>query len=75
MRRIPAPMQDLLYVKIMPSDPATIPFYARYGFRQYDHYSAMVRNSSRNLPAPPAVPNALHLRCDQKKLGCIFRDR
>ena len=43
MRRILAPMADLLYVKIMPSDPATIPFYARYGFRQYDHYSAMVR--------------------------------
>lgn len=43
MRRILAPMADLLYVKIMPSDPATIPFYARYGFRQYDYYSAMVR--------------------------------
>lgn len=43
MRRILAPMADLLYVKIMPSDLATIPFYARYGFRQYDHYSAMVR--------------------------------
>lgn len=43
MRRILTPMADLLYVKIMPSDPATIPFYARYGFRQYDHYSAMVR--------------------------------
>ena len=43
MRRILAPMADLLYVKIIPSDPATIPFYARYGFRQYDHYSAMVR--------------------------------
>ena len=43
MRRILAPMADLLYVKIMPSDPATIPFYARYGFRQYDHYSVMVR--------------------------------
>ena len=43
MRRILAPMADLLYVKIMPSNPATIPFYARYGFRQYDHYSAMVR--------------------------------
>ena len=34
---------DLLYVKIMPSDPKTIPFYERYGFRQYDNYSAMVR--------------------------------
>ena len=32
-----------LYVKVMPSDPKTIPFYERYGFQQYDNYSAMVR--------------------------------
>ncbi|MCI9151399.1 MAG: hypothetical protein HFI42_13065 [Lachnospiraceae bacterium] len=32
----------LLYVKIMPSDPKTITFYERYGFQQYDNYSAMV---------------------------------
>lgn len=31
------------YVKVMPSDPKTIPFYERYGFQQYDNYSAMVR--------------------------------
>ena len=31
------------FVKVMPSDPKTIPFYARYGFQQYDNYSAMVR--------------------------------
>ena len=42
MRRIMSHFTDLLYVKIMPSDPKTIPFYARYGFRQYDNYSAMV---------------------------------
>ena len=43
MKRIMAFYEDLLYVKIMPSDPETIPFYERYGFQQYDNYSAMVR--------------------------------
>lgn len=43
MQRIMACFEGLLYVKIMPSDPQTIPFYERYGFRQYDNYSAMVR--------------------------------
>lgn len=43
MKRIMSCFDDLLYVKIMPSDPKTIPFYERYGFRQYDNYSAMVR--------------------------------
>ena len=28
-------------------DPKTIPFYERYGFRQYDNYSAMVRIGCR----------------------------
>ena len=43
MKRIMVFYEDLLYVKIMPSDPKTIPFYERYGFQQYDNYSAMVR--------------------------------
>lgn len=43
MKRIMAFYEDLLYVKIMPSAPGTIPFYERYGFQQYDNYSAMVR--------------------------------
>ncbi len=43
MKRIMSCLDGLLYVKIMPSDPKTIPFYERYGFRQYDNYSAMVR--------------------------------
>ena len=43
MKRVMSCFEDLLYVKIMPSDPKTIPFYERYGFRQYDNYSAMVR--------------------------------
>ncbi|MDE5700277.1 MAG: GNAT family N-acetyltransferase [Lachnospiraceae bacterium] len=34
-------LDKLLYVKIMPSDPKTIPFYERYGFKQYENYSAM----------------------------------
>lgn len=42
MKRLLAYFDELLYVKIMPSDPKTIPFYQRYGFRQYDNYSAMV---------------------------------
>lgn len=33
--------KDLLYIKIMPSDPATIPFYQKFGFEIYDNYSAM----------------------------------
>lgn len=45
MKRIMSCFEDLLYVKIMPSDPKTIPFYERYGFRQYDNYSAMVRKN------------------------------
>ena len=43
MKRIMSFYQNLLYVKVMPSDPKTIPFYERYSFQQYDNYSAMVR--------------------------------
>lgn len=43
MKQIMDCFKDLLYVKIMPSDPKTISFYTRYGFQQYDNYSAMVR--------------------------------
>jgi len=42
MKRIMSCFEHHLYVKIMPSDPKTIKFYERYGFQQYDHYSAMV---------------------------------
>lgn len=42
MQRLLHQFEGLLYVKIMPSDPKTIPFYARFGFQQYDNYSAMV---------------------------------
>ena len=42
MNRLLMRYQDLLYVKIVPSDPNTIPFYKKFGFRQYDNYSAMV---------------------------------
>lgn len=41
MKRIMKKFRDLLYVKIMPSDPKTKPFYQRYGFVEYDNYSAM----------------------------------
>ena len=42
MKRIMKCFANLLYVKIMPSDPKTMPFYERYGFQQYDNYAAMV---------------------------------
>ena len=42
MKRVMAFFLYFLYVKIMPSDPKTIAFYERYGFQQYDNYSAMV---------------------------------
>lgn len=47
MKRIMRYFENLLYVKVMPSDPKTIPFYERYGFRQYDNYSAMVMKHFR----------------------------
>ncbi len=42
MKQIMSCYQDLLYVKVIPSDPKTMPFYEKYGFEQYDNYSAMV---------------------------------
>ncbi|MDE7207409.1 MAG: GNAT family N-acetyltransferase [Lachnospiraceae bacterium] len=41
MKRIMEEYRDLLYVKIMPSDPETIGFYKKFGFEVYDNYSAM----------------------------------
>lgn len=41
MQRILAKYEHHLYVKIMPSDPKTIPFYEKFGFRQFDRYCAM----------------------------------
>ena len=43
MKQIMNFYENLLYVKVIPSDSKTIPFYERYGFRQYDNYSAMVK--------------------------------
>lgn len=42
MKRLMNHFRNLLYVKVMPSDPKNIAFYERYGFKQYDNYSAMV---------------------------------
>ena len=42
MNRLLSHFQNHLYIKIMPSDPKTIPFYEKFGFKQYDNYSAMV---------------------------------
>lgn len=43
MKRMMRCFENLLYVKVMPSDEKTMPFYARYGFLQDEHYSAMVK--------------------------------
>lgn len=42
MQRMLAGYANLLYIKVMPSDPKTIPFYETFGFVQYDQYSALV---------------------------------
>lgn len=42
MKRVMSYFENLLYVKVISSDPKTIAFYERYGFKQYDNYSAMV---------------------------------
>lgn len=41
MERLLDRYKDLLYIKIMPSDPKTIPFYEQFGFRVYENYCAM----------------------------------
>lgn len=48
MKRIMKNFTDLLHVKVIPSDPRTITFYERYGFRRYDNYSAMVRKNMQD---------------------------
>jgi ribosomal protein S18 acetylase RimI-like enzyme len=45
MKQIMSFYEDILYVKVIPSDIKTIPFYERYGFKQYDNYSAMVKKN------------------------------
>lgn len=45
MKQIMSFYQNLLYVKVIPSDSKTIPFYEKYGFQQYDNYSAMVKKN------------------------------
>ncbi len=42
MRRLLSYYDDFFYVKVMPSDPNTIGFYKRFGFQEYDNYSALV---------------------------------
>ena len=44
MNRVLEKYKDLLYIKLMPSDPETIPFYSRFGFQQRGNYSAMLMN-------------------------------
>ena len=42
MNRILLYFREHLDIKIMPSDPKTIPFYERFGFLTYGNYAAMV---------------------------------
>ena len=42
MQKLLQKYDDILYIKVMPSDPNTISFYEKFGFKQYDNYSAMV---------------------------------
>lgn len=45
MTRIMEKYRDFLHVKIMPSDPETIPFYEKFGFRIYANYTAMEKKN------------------------------
>ena len=42
VKRVISAYSDLLYIKVMPSEKKNIAFYEKFGFRQYDNYSAMV---------------------------------
>ena len=45
MERLMARYENLLHIKVMPSDPAAIPFYEKFGFHWYDNYSALERSN------------------------------
>lgn len=45
MNRIMEKYKDLLHIKVMPSDPETIPFYEKFGLRKYDNYTAMEKTN------------------------------
>ena len=45
MERLMARYENLLHIKVMPSDPANIPFYEKFGFHRYDNYSALERSN------------------------------
>ena len=32
-------------MKLVPSDPATVPFYEKFGFRRYEKYTALEREN------------------------------
>ena len=45
MERLMERYQHLLHVKLMPSNPDTVPFYEKFGFRRYDKYTALEREN------------------------------
>ena len=45
MERLMEKYKDFLHVKIMPSNPATVPFYEKFGFRREEKYTAMERSN------------------------------
>lgn len=48
MERILEKYKGMLHIKIMPSDPTTIPFYQRFGFLQSGQYTAMEKNQMKS---------------------------
>lgn len=47
MKRILEKYKRMLHIKIMPSDPKTIPFYQRFGFVAGGNYTAMELNQMK----------------------------
>ena len=41
MRRMLSRLEGRLYIKAIPSDPASVPFFEKFGFRQHENYTAM----------------------------------
>lgn len=41
LERLLEKYDGVLHIKVMPSSPDTIGFYEKFGFRQYDNYSAL----------------------------------
>lgn len=45
MNRIMEKYKNLLHIKVMPSDPKTVPFYEKFGLYKYENYTAMEKKN------------------------------